>query len=257
VERSLIDTSVWADGWQRSWDRLEEGYIPDRELMIGALLDVINGIVGTAPTVLDLACGTATITRRLLQRFPMARSVAVDVDPVLLAIASATFADDDRVRIVRADLRDPRWADALPEPTFDGVLTATALHWLPEPVVRRLYHDVAALVRAGGVVAHVEVMPLADIPRLAAGLGEVQRERLLRVRADGRPDWDTWWAQAAADEALKAASAERRAVFPWNYPTEEFSPPAHWHVRALTEAGFSEAGVTWRSGNAAVVAAVR
>lgn len=45
--------------------------------------------------------------------------------------------------------------------------------------------------------------------------------------------------------------------FETNYPTEEFSPPADWHVTALRDAGFAEAGVVWRSGPARSVAAVR
>jgi hypothetical protein len=50
---------------------------------------------------------------------------------------------------------------------------------------------------------------------------------------------------------------QRRAVFETTYPTEEFSPPADWHVTALRDAGFAEAGIVRRSGPAAVVAAVR
>jgi SAM-dependent methyltransferase len=257
VEDSSITTPLWADAWRRSWDRLQERYVPDRELRIGALLDVVDAILPTAPTVLDLACGTGTITRQLLDRVPTARSIAVDVDPVLLTIASASFADDDRVRIVCADLRDPAWGDAVPEPQLDAVVTATALHWLPEHVVRRLYGDLAGLVRAGGVVAHAEEMPLLDLPRLAAGLAEVERERHDRERTGGQRDWDAWWDQTAADPALTAATAQRQALFGGNYPTEEFSPAAEWHVAALTEAGFTEVGVVWRSGTGAVVAAVR
>jgi O-methyltransferase involved in polyketide biosynthesis len=146
----------------------------------------------------------------------------VDVDPVLLALASATFADDDRVRIVCADLNDPSWVDGAPEPQVDAVLTATALHWLPEDAVRRLYGDLAGLVRRGEVVAHTEQMQ-----------------------------------QASRDPALVSAMAERHAVFDSNYPTDEFSPPADWHTAALREAGFTEVGVLWRSGQGAVVAAVR
>ncbi len=170
-------------------------------------------------------------------------------------IASATFADDDRVRIVDADLLDPAWVEAVLEPQVDAVLTATALHWLPEGAVPRVYRDLARLVRAGGVVAHAEEMPLVELPRLGVGLAEVERER--RTRAQGRPGWDAWWEEAARDPALRFATAQRRKVFGNNYPTEEFSPPAHWHIAALSEAGFAEAGVVWRSGTGAVVAAVR
>ena len=248
-------TSGWAQTWQRSWDRLEEGYIPDRELRIGALLDVLVARA-EEPIVLDLGCGTGTITCRLLDRFPAGRSIAVDVDPVLLTIASVTFADDDRVRIVKADLRERAWVDAVPEPHVDAVLTATALHWLPENVVRRLYGDLAGLVRAGGVVAHAEEMPLTDLPPLRAGPAEVHLKRRAGTGRSGVAR-DAWWAEAARGPVLRTATAQRHAVFPSNYPTEEFSPPADWHIAALREAGFADVGVVWRSGMGAVVAAVR
>jgi O-methyltransferase involved in polyketide biosynthesis len=191
----------------------------------------------------------------LLDRLPAARSIAVDVDPVLLTIASVTFGGDDRVRIVRADLRDPAWVDEVPE-RVDAVITATALHWLPEEAVQRVYRDLAHVVRPGGVVAHAEEMPLVEMPRLSSGLAEVERERRIRQHADARVGWDAWWETAAHDPALGIAIAERRTVFTSNYPTEEFSPPADWHIAALREAGFTEVGVVWRSGTGAVVAAV-
>ena len=249
-------TDRWVEAWQRSWDELEERHVPDRDLWIGALLDVVDAIDAESPTVLDVACGTGTVTRRLLQRRATARSIAVDIDPVLLTIAAATFEGDDRVRIVRADLRDPAWTDVLPDQQVDATLTATALHWLPEDAVRRLYGDLARLVRPGGVMAHAEVMPLMHLPVLGTGIARVERERQ-SARGSARSSWDAWWENAAQDPVLRAASEERRAVFSTNYPTEEFSPPAEWHIAALRDAGFSEAGVVWRSGTGAVVAAVR
>ena len=247
--------SEWAESWQRSWDRLEEGLVPDREHQISVLLDVVEAIAGTAPTVIDLACGPGTITCRLLDRLPRAHSIAVDVDPVLLTIASATFANDDRVHVLRADLRDPGWGDALPESQVDAVLTATALHWLPEDAVRRLYRDLALLVRRGGVVAHSERMPLADLPRLGPALAQIEQQHT--AGDDRRARWDAWWEQAYREPALQPAVMQRHAVFETTYPTEEFSPPADWHIAALREAGFAEAGLVWRSGPAAVIAAVR
>jgi trans-aconitate methyltransferase len=257
VRDRSFTTADWADVWQGSWDRLEEGLMRGREQRIGVLPDLVEGLAATAPQVLDLACGPGTITRRLLARLPAAHSVALDADPVLLTIASATFADDDRVRVVRSDLRDPAWLDAMPEPQVDAVLTATALHWLPEHVVCRLYSDLAGVVRPGGVFAHAEEMPLVGSPSLRAVLAAAQRMRRKRASVGPRTEWDAWWEQAASDPALSAAMAERQTVFATSYPTEEFSPPAEWHIAALSEAGFAEAGVVWRSGDSAVVAAVR
>ena len=247
---------AWAESWQRSWDRLEEALVPDRERQISVLLDVAEAVAGTAPTVIDLACGPGTITCRLLDRLPRAHSIAVDVDPVLLTIASATFAHDDRVRVVRADLRDPGWGDALPESQVDAVLTATALHWLPRHAVRRLYRDLADVVHRGGVVAHSERMPLAGLPRLGPALAELQHQPALGSD-ERRARWDAWWEEASREPALQPATAQRHAVFETTYPTEEFSPPSDWHISELRDAGFAEAGLVWRSGAAAVIAAVR
>lgn len=220
------------------------------------LLDVVEAMAGAAPTVIDLACGPGTITCRLLDRLPGARSIAVDVDPVLLTIASASFAEDDRVHVVLADLRDRGWDDALPGSRVDAVVTATALHWLPEDAVRRLYRDLAVLVRPGGVVAHSERMPLADLPRLGPALAQIG-QRHMAGSDDRRARWDAWWEQTSREPVLQPAVMQRRAVFETTYPTEEFSPPADWHIAALTDAGFAEAGLVWRSGPAAIVAAVR
>ena len=228
----------------------------DREVRLRVLLDVVEAVAGTSPTVLDLACGPGTITLRLLDRLPRARSIAVDVDPVLLAIASATFADDDRVRIVQADLNNAAWAEGLPELQLDAALTATALHWLSEDTVRRLYSDLAGLVRRGGVLAHTEQMPLAELPLLGSALAEIEQRR--QTGTEGRQRrWDAWWEQASRDPALQPAMTQRHLVFETGYPIEEFSPPADWHVAALRDAGFTEAGVLWRSGASAVVVAVR
>jgi SAM-dependent methyltransferase len=246
----------WAESWQRSWDQLEEDLVSDRELRLRVLLDVVEAMAGTSPTVLDLACGPGTITLRLLDRLPRARSIAVDVDPVLLAIASATFADDDRVRIVQADLNNAAWAEGLPELELDAVLTATALHWLSEDTVRRLYGDLGGLVRRGGVLAHTEQMPLAELPRLGSAIAEIEQRH--QTGRDGRrARWDAWWEQASRDPALQPAMTQRHLVFETGYPTEEFSPAADWHIAALRDAGFTEVGVLWRSYANAVVAAVR
>ena len=181
--------------------------------------------------------------------------IALDVDPVLLTIAGATFAGDERVRVARADLRDPSWTTAVPEAPVDAVVTATALHWLPEAAVTRLYRDLATMIRPGGVLAHAEQMPL-DTPRLASALAIIDDSRQPSPAAR-RHAWDAWWARAAQDPALAAAMVERRAIFTTTYPTEEFSPPADWHMASLIAAGFTEAAVTWRSRHAAVVTALR
>ena len=136
------------------------------------------------------------------------------------------------------------------------MLTATALHWLPEPELGRLYRDLHGLVRLGGVVANADDMAPAEVPQLAGALEALTRRRRAEVCADGRPDWSGWWDIVATDPVLAPAVAERRACSAATTAPAS-SPSAEWHAGALVDAGFAEAGVVWRSGTGAIVAAVR
>ena len=113
------------------------------------------------------------------------------------------------------------------------------LIWLPEDAVRRLYGDLAVLVRRGGVVAHSERMPLAEIPRLGRALAEIEQQHTASSD-DRRARWDAWWEQASRGTGPSArGDTAALVVFETTYPTEEFSPPASWHTAALRDAGFA------------------
>jgi hypothetical protein len=112
-------------------------------------------------------------------------------------------------------------------------------------------------VRPGGVLAHAEEMPLVELPRLSTGLAGRATEHRTADGFDARARWDAWWEQVAADPVLHHVALARQKVFSTGYPAEVFSPPAEWHIRTLREAGFTEAGVVWRSSTGAIVAAVR
>ncbi|MFD0504553.1 class I SAM-dependent methyltransferase [Streptomyces chiangmaiensis] len=173
----MADTDTTATdwhAWQESWDRQQEWYMPDREERFRIMLDMMEAFVGTEPRVLDLACGTGSITARLLARFPGATSTGVDLDPALLTIARGTFEGDDRVSFVEADLKDPAWPARLPHGAYDAVLTATALHWLRTGALEALYGQVAELVRYGGVFMNADHMiddatPASTRPRVLSG----------------------------------------------------------------------------------------
>jgi trans-aconitate methyltransferase len=73
---------------------------------------------------LDLACGPGSIAQRLLVRFPAARAVAVDFDPVLMRLGQDALGDlDGRLRWVEADLRRPDWNGLYTVAQFLGAFT--------------------------------------------------------------------------------------------------------------------------------------
>ncbi|MFI1568742.1 class I SAM-dependent methyltransferase [Streptomyces sp. NPDC020490] len=241
--------------WQRSWDRQQEWYMPDREERFRVMLDMVEAFAGPEPRVLDLACGTGSITARLLARFPRATSTGVDLDPALLTIARGTFAGDERVTFVEADLKDPDWPALLPHDTYDAVLTATALHWLRAEGLRTLYGRIAGLVRHGGVFLNADHMTDDTTPRINAAESAQRHRRRDRVPKDGALDWAGWWARAAKDPVLAAPTARRFEIY--GDHADGATPSAAWHARVLREQGFEEARAVWCSPSDTLLLALR
>ncbi|WP_405811685.1 class I SAM-dependent methyltransferase [Streptomyces sp. NBC_01520] len=253
----MTETETGTDwqSWQQSWDRQQEWYMPDREERFRVMLDMVEAVVGPEPRVLDLACGTGSITDRLLTRFPNATSVGVDLDPALLAIARGTFDGDGRVTFVTADLKDPDWPTLLPHASYDAVLTATALHWLHSEPLTALYGQIGRLVRDGGVFMNADHMIDTDTPRINAAEQAHRHAARDRARAAGALDWAQWWALAAEDPVLAAPTAERFRIYGEHADGDMPSP--RWHARTLREAGFGEARAVWSSPSDSLVLAVK
>ncbi|MFK4143844.1 class I SAM-dependent methyltransferase [Streptomyces sp. NPDC004065] len=241
--------------WQKSWDRQQEWYMPDREDRFRIMLDMVEALVGTAPRVLDLACGTGSITARLLARFPGATSTGVDLDPALLAIARGTFEGDERVTFVTADLRDPGWPAKLPYGSYDAVLTATALHWLHNEPLAALYGQIADVVRDGGVFMNADHMIDETTPRINAAERAQRHARMDRAKEAGVLDWAEWWRLAAEDPVLAAPTARRYEIY-GDHADGDMPSPA-WHARVLREKGFAEARPVWCSPSDTLLLAVK
>ncbi|MFB7499522.1 class I SAM-dependent methyltransferase [Streptomyces sp. NPDC056161] len=245
TDAHAVTTGADWRAWQESWDRQQEWYMPDREERFTIMLDMVESCVGTAPRVLDLACGTGSITARLLKRFPQAVSTGVDLDPALLAIAEGTFAGDERVSLVTADLKDPQWPSLLPYDSYDAVLTATALHWLHSDPLAALYGRVADLVRDGGVFMNADHMIDDTTPRINAAERAQRHARMDQAKNAGALDWAEWWQLAANDPVLAGPTARRYEIY--GEHAEGDMPPVAWHTRVLREKGFSEARPVWCS----------
>ncbi|MFD7444257.1 class I SAM-dependent methyltransferase [Streptomyces sp. NPDC059909] len=241
--------------WQESWDRQQEWYMPDREERFRVMLDMVEAVAGPEPRVLDLACGTGSITDRLLKRFPKAVGVGVDLDPALLTIAEGCFAGDDRVTFVTADLTDPEWTAALPYDSYDAVLTATALHWLHAGPLATLYGQIAGLVRDGGVFMNADHMRDDTTPRINAAERSHRHAAMDRAKAAGALDWADWWALAAKDPVLAAPTARRFEIY--GEHADGDTPPLDWHAATLRAAGFAEARAVWASPSDSLVLALK
>jgi SAM-dependent methyltransferase len=259
----------WAN-WLRRWDDQQSLHMDGREERFSAMLDAVAATVA-APhemaddglVVLDIACGPGSITQRVLDRFPKARSFAVDLDPVLLAIGrGAQGTADGRITWMQENLNEPVWAERLTERLagrqLDAVLSSTALHWLSPGTLARVYRELGQLVRPGGVFLNGDHMAYApDRPTIRAMAQNVRAQRRAAVDATGTAeDWERWWQAIAADPALAELHARRERLFAWR-DRQWVNASVEFQRGALLDAGFREVDTIWQKLDNRVLMAVR
>jgi SAM-dependent methyltransferase len=245
--------------WLARWDAQQTGYLPDREARFDAMLDALDVLLPPTFVALDLACGPGALSERIARRFPEARAVAVDTDPVLLALGQGALGTlGGRVSWHKLDLTERDWAAGLPVATFDAVLSTTALHWLAPDVLARVYRDLGALIRPGGLFLNGDHMAYppheGTFARLAGTLKE--RRRASAFSDTGAEDWETWWDALRAEPDLGALFEERERRFAWR-DRAWTNPGYEFQVAALREAGFREVGTIWQRLDNRVLLAVR
>ena len=249
----------WAE-WLRRWDRQQEGYVTQREARFSVMLEALAQLLPDAFVALDLGSGPGPISRRLLARFPAAQAIAVDVDPVMLAIGRGAIGTvDGRLRWIEADLESPDWLQELGEVRVDAVLSSTALHWLwPEPLTR-LYGELGRLLRPGGVLLNADHLAFAESsPTLARLSDRVLAEQWsdASFAERGIETAEQWWGAVADEAAFAPLLRERAARFAGK--RRQHSPPGlDFHVAALHDAGFEEVGTIWQLLSDRVLLAVR
>ena len=241
-----------AMAWLERWDSQQQNYLPAREERFTVLIDVVQDAAGRPdPVVLDLGSGPGSLAVRLLARLPAATVIALDADPLLLALGRSAWHDVPGLRFADVDLRTPGWSDGLGlDRRPDAAVSTTALHWLTERALAALYAELAGLLRPGGVVVNGDHLREDDSAPVLVRLGEalLGREQLRRVSHGQGETWTDWWAAAAADRELAGLYAQRQAR---RVESEHHGSPAgrlSVHVAALRAAGFTEVGTLWQHG---------
>ncbi|PWK59225.1 class I SAM-dependent methyltransferase [Aminobacter sp. AP02] len=134
--------------------------------------------------VLDVGCGTGSLTFALAKTKNLGEIAAIDFSPVFVAAAQARNTDP-RIKISQAD------ACALPfeDNSFDRALALLVLHFVPE--APKAISEMRRVTRPGGVVAaavwdHFGGMPgMRMVVDTLAALGEAGRQ--LRARYSFQP----------------------------------------------------------------------
>lgn len=247
--------------WVRRWDEMQTSYIPAREARFQLMFDFLEAGLTPNFRVLDLGAGPGSLSTRLLERFPRARSVALDYDPVLPAVGRRALTPGIARRLswVDVDLRDPRWTRALPSGRFHAAVSTTALHWLKPRDLRAVYRAVHRLLVPKGLFLNGDKASVSEhhpaLRALVVRALEVHRRRSPEMIPPSN-EWLTYWAALGRVPALRALIAERDRRFP-DKTHHEHEPSAEVHLRYLRQAGFSESDVIWRRFSNVIIVARR
>lgn len=251
------DTLDWHD-WLSRWDRQQTRYLPHREERFEAMFDAVEALLPPDFVALDLGCGPGSLSQRLLARFPQARCIAVDQDPVLLAMGRGALGDlGGRLRWVDANLGDPAWREHIGVEAVDVALSTTALHWLPPAQLVRLYTELGTLIRPNGLFLdgdHMAFAPGMEPFKRVRDLVNIREERA--AEQGGAESWRGWWDALRAEAALDALFAERERRLPES-AHGDFELTCELHAAALGNAGFRSVGVLWQRLDNRVLLAVR
>ncbi|MGE3288824.1 MAG: trans-aconitate 2-methyltransferase [Pseudonocardia sp.] len=240
-----------------AWERQQEVYIPLREVRFELILDLVARLAPAGPRVLDLACGPGSVSARVLDRFPDAEVVAVDLDPLLLALGRLDRSGRARGPVwVHADLRDPGWTDRLPVTCFDAIVSTTALHWLTGGQLSELYQRLHSLLRPGGVFLNGDYLPPSrPWGTIAATMREIGEARQEVAVAAGADDWETWWSRVRATPELAEEVRAHDETFADKLAHE--APSREFHLEALRDCGFADVELVWHDLTEGLICAVR
>jgi tRNA (cmo5U34)-methyltransferase len=236
-----MSQAVPGAAWQR--EELAADFIERRRILV-PLLDVQEEVIALVlarhghaiERFLDLGCGAGAMSELLLDTAPDSSGVGVDFSKPMLANARARLASyGERWRAVGADLGAPAWSEAVPDVSYDAIVSGLAIHHLPSERKRGLFAEAFALLTPGGMFINMDYVAI-DGP--LQGLFD---ERML-------------------ENAMRAerAAGGRRHEHELDLEDDDDRPDTvEDQVRWLREAGFEQVEVHFKWAEATVFGGVR
>jgi tRNA (cmo5U34)-methyltransferase len=109
----------------------------------------------------DLGAGAGAVSELVLGFLPEAQGVLVDFSEPMLARAGVNLEGyAGRWQVVRGDLNDPAWREALPAGRYDAVVSGLAIHHLPPERKRALFAEAFDLLEPGGLFVNMDYVAI-------------------------------------------------------------------------------------------------
>ncbi|MFC9979263.1 class I SAM-dependent methyltransferase [Gordonia sp. NPDC127522] len=236
--------------WFDRWERQQERYAVGRTDRFEVICDVLA--TGSSPpqVVVDLGCGPGSLAAVVSHAFPECSAIAVDVDPFLLEIGATVH---PHIEFRQADLGDPGWTRDLCDRPVSAVVTSTALHYPPAPVLAGIYRECSHLLRPGGMLVNADHLS-ADSPGLRTVESVVAERVGARQGVVGRETWTQWWDAVTDEPEFADLLARRSREVPPHVADNELTVDQHRSI--MLASGFDEAGTVWQVGMSTVMVGI-
>lgn len=215
-----------------SYDRLQPVLSPPYGPGLSMLVELVPFEKESPFEFVELGCGTAEPSCRVLAAFPNAVGICVDNEPEMLSLAEAKLsAYSTRATVQEGEMSTFRIPDC------DLVFSAKAFHHVPPQELPQLLQHIRTALRPGGCFILLDAMGVGPswdekMRGLAANFRMKHRERAIAA------------GEATAEE-LDARMEHKRRMKAAGKDTE-YRHSAEDLVRWMTEAGFSEVAIPWR-----------
>lgn len=215
-----------------SYDRLQPVLSPPYETGLEMIVDLIPFDPEEAFEFVDLGCGTAEPSLRVLQHFPQATGTCIDSEPGMLSIASkklAAFAG--RAEVLQGDMT------CCEIPGCDVVLSAKAVHHVPPDHLSALFARVRGALRPGGCFILYDAMSVGPAwgPGARQLASRFRQRHVRRAIAAGVATREEIDLRRDYKRRMKAAGKDI-----------EYEHRAEGLMRRMAEAGFDEVALAWR-----------
>jgi tRNA (cmo5U34)-methyltransferase len=199
--------------------------IPYYPAMIRALVDAMPFEKCAALRVIDLGCGTGTVSAQILEAFPKAQITCLDLSENMIAMARVKLARYPLVNYSVADFESYDFSGK-----YDAVVSSLALHHLAtDETKRNFYRRIYECLNSRGVFFNADVV---------LGANEFLQSMYLK-------EWRAFMRRSVPSEEIEGKWMPK-------YQEEDHPVKLTNHLTWMTEIGFADVDVIWKCFNFAV-----